>query len=114
MGRRWKNAEGFKAAVLIWAETVGVKPGEIHLRPMRTKWASISRASRRLTFDSGLLTVDREWGEYVILHEVLHVKIPNHGKLFKSFLYSYMPKWEKLVKRYGDLFKKDRATSEVM
>ena len=93
MGKRWKDAEEFKKTVRAWAGKVKVAVGEIHLRPMNNKWASYSTGTRRLTFDSGLLKKDRKFGEYVILHEVLHIKIPNHGKLFKSLLSAYMPEY---------------------
>lgn len=99
MEKRWKDAEEFKGAVAKWALKVGVKVKEVHLRPMSTKWASYSVAAGRMTFDTGLLEVDQEFGEYVILHEALHLRIPNHGKLFKGFLSSYMPGWERVAKR---------------
>jgi hypothetical protein len=33
--------------------------------------------------------------EVVIVHELLHLLVPNHGKLFKSLLNAYLPGWEK-------------------
>ena len=48
-------ADVFKADVRRWAEQIGVEPKEIHLRPMKRKWASASSAGR-LTFDTDLLT----------------------------------------------------------
>jgi predicted metal-dependent hydrolase len=98
MGKRWKNAEEFKVAVRGWAGKVGVRIREIHIRSMARKWASYSVGTGRMTFDEGLLKADRRFGEYVILHEVLHIKIPNHGKLFKSMLASYMPEYERYEK----------------
>ena len=42
-----------------------------------------------------LLDLPRELGEFVIVHELVHLLAPNHGKVFKSFMYAYMPDWEK-------------------
>jgi predicted metal-dependent hydrolase len=67
---------------------------------MKTKWASYS-PNGRITLDSGLLDLSRGFGEYVILHELLHIKIPNHGKLFKSLMSAYMPNWEKISQIYS-------------
>lgn len=60
---------------------------------MRTKWASISKAGR-LTFNTDLLDLSRRLGEYVIVHELCHRLAPNHGRVFKSFMYAYLPDWE--------------------
>jgi len=77
--------ETFKEEVLTLAEDVGVKPGEIHIRSMKRKWASCS-SKGRLTFDTKLLDEADEVRIKVILHELLHLKYPNHGKMFKLLL----------------------------
>lgn len=82
----------FRARVQEWADTIGVHPAEVHLRAMRRKWASCSSRGR-LTFDTGLLTCERGFSDFVIVHELLHLRVPNHGKLFKSLLSAYLPEW---------------------
>jgi len=89
----WTEA-AFRARVHEWAGTIGVQPAEVHLRPMQRKWASCSSRGR-LTFDTGLLACERGFGEFVIVHELLHLHVPNHGKLFKSLLSAYVPGWER-------------------
>lgn len=72
----------------------------IHIRAMTTKWASIS-TSGRLTLDASLLTLPRDLGEFVIVHELVHLLCPDagHGRVFKSFLMAYMPDWEERERR---------------
>jgi predicted metal-dependent hydrolase len=53
----------------------------------------------RLTLSIDLLTIPRELGEFVIVHELVHLLIPNHGKVFKSFMHAYLPDWETKEKR---------------
>ena len=48
----------------------------------------------RLTLNDELLDLPRSAGEYVIVHELVHLLAPNHGKVFKSFLAAYLPDWE--------------------
>jgi Protein of unknown function DUF45 len=36
-----------------------------------------------------LLNLDREVGDYVIVHELLHFSVPNHGKLWRYFGHSF-------------------------
>jgi len=64
---------------------------------MRTKWASMSH--RRLTLDTGLLKLPKDLGEFVVVHELVHVLVRNHGRVFKSFMYAYMPDWEERDRR---------------
>lgn len=85
--------EVFKAEVRRWAARVGVEVKEIHLRPMRRKWASASRRGR-LTFNTELLEQPLAFQQEVIVHELLHLKIGNgsHAKLFRALLRAYLAK----------------------
>ncbi len=90
---RWHNAEDLKWAARSWASRIGVKVPQIFIRQMITKWASIS-TSGHLTLNSELLNIPRSLGEFVLVHEIVHTLVPNHGMLFKSFLFAYMPDWQ--------------------
>lgn len=82
------SVEEFKKSVLEWAEKVGARPREIHIRTLKRKWASCS-SKGRLTFALSLLNEPREVRVKAILHELLHLKYPNHGKMFKALLKTY-------------------------
>lgn len=81
----------FKREVLHWAEELAVNPKEIHIRSMSRKWASCSTRGR-LTFSYALLNEPSETRSKAIVHELLHMKYPNHGKMFKSLFTSYLNK----------------------
>jgi len=89
----WLDAEELKSAALSWADRIGVAISQIQVRQMQSKWASISMAGR-LTLNSDLLSIPRGLGEVVIVHELVHLIVPNHGKVFKSFMHIYLPDWE--------------------
>ena len=89
----WSDSEDLKDAVRQWADRIGVSVREVHLRDMRRKWASIS-TNGRLTLNTDLINLPRALGEFVIVHELVHLLAPNHGKLFKSYLSAYLPDWE--------------------
>ncbi|WP_322797750.1 M48 family metallopeptidase [Thermoflexus sp.] len=82
-------AEIFRAEVRAWARRIGVEPKEIRLRPMKRKWGSCSTAGR-LTFSVELLRQPAEVRRRVIVEELLHLKVPNHGKLFRALLKAYL------------------------
>nr|CBX27772.1 hypothetical protein N47_C18300 [uncultured Desulfobacterium sp.] len=51
----------------------------------------------RVSFSSDLLQEPRTFQEFVIVHELLHLQVPNHGKLFKSLMSAYLPDWEAIL-----------------
>lgn len=73
-----------------------MQPTRVQVQNMARKWASCS-TSGRICFSSDLLLEDAAFRELVIVHEILHLRVPNHGKLFKSLLNAYLPDWEKVA-----------------
>jgi predicted metal-dependent hydrolase len=96
--RRWKDKREFKARVQEWAVKLDTEVAAVYVRPMRRKWASCSTAGN-LNFNDELLTLDRELGDYVIVHELLHCSVPNHGKLWKSRMMAHLGDHEQLAER---------------
>ena len=94
----WKNREEFRSRVLEWARKLEVRAHAIYIRPMRRKWASCSSAGT-LRFNDELLCMDTKLGDYVIVHELLHFSVPNHGKLWKMLMRAHLGEWENLEKR---------------
>ncbi len=89
----WKTADDLRWAVQQWAARMGVNTPRTTVRAMRSKWASMS-TSGRLTLNSELLTLPHPLAELVIVHELVHILAPNHGKVFKSFMSVYLPDWQ--------------------
>jgi predicted metal-dependent hydrolase len=79
----------FKAEVQAWTRKIGVEPKEVHVRAMRHKWGSCSTAGR-VTFDAELLAQPADFRRQVIVHELLHLKVPNHGRVFRALLRAYL------------------------
>jgi predicted metal-dependent hydrolase len=88
----------FKRQVLDWAKRFDLQVNSLTVRPMERKWASCSTAGN-LTFNSELLELDDELQRYVIVHELLHLSIPNHGPLWKSLMRAHLGPWEALEGR---------------
>ena len=93
-----RSADELKAAAYTWAERIDITLLQISVRKMQRKWASISTAGR-LTLSTDLLEMPEELGEFVIVHELVHLLVPNHGKVFKSFMLAYLPDWEEKERR---------------
>lgn len=98
MKSRHQNAvpldQPFKTKVHSWALRVRVKPTQVRIQKMTRKWASCSTRGW-ISFSYDLLLEPQPFQDYVVVHELLHLKVRNHGKLFKSLLSAYLPGWKK-------------------
>lgn len=65
---------------------------------MSRKWASCSTAGT-LSFNDELLGMEMDLVDYVIVHELLHFSVPNHGKLWKSLMRAYLGDYEASERR---------------
>ena len=98
MMRSETRKEAFKERVRSWAGKLEVTITWLAVRPMRRKWASCSTEGR-LNFSEELLELDSELQDYVIVHELLHFSVPNHGKLWKSLMRAHLGDYESLETR---------------
>lgn len=65
---------------------------------MRNKWASCSTAGN-LNFSDELLAFRTDVADYVIVHELLHFFVPNHGGLWKSLMRAHLGEYERLERQ---------------
>ena len=83
-----------------WQEKLNIKFERIQIMKMKNKWSSCSTKGN-ITLNSELTKLPRELVEYAILHELVHLIAPDHGKTFKALLSAYMPNWEELHRKVG-------------
>ena len=96
--KKWKDKKEFKERVREVAKNLDVNVKSLAIRPMKRKWASCS-TDGNLNFNAELLGLSKDIGEYVIVHELLHFNVPNHGKLWKSLMTAYLGDYEKIEKK---------------
>lgn len=104
---RWKSKEEFKGKVREYAKRMDVNINTLALRPMKNKWASCS-TDGNLNFNKELLDLEKKLGLYVIVHELLHFNVPNHGKLWKSLMTAYLGNYDILEKKLQQYVKQQK------
>jgi predicted metal-dependent hydrolase len=70
----------------------------ILIRDQMTRWGSCSRSTKNITLNFRLLLAPDEIRDYVIIHELAHLKHPNHSKRFWSLVYSVIPDYKEKKK----------------
>lgn len=87
------SPDDLRAMVDVWAARIGVQPGRVSIREMARKWGSCSSRSN-ISLNRTLCHVPRRLAEYVVCHELIHLRVFNHGKEFKALMSQHMPDWK--------------------
>ena len=75
-----------------WVKKLKVPPPKLRVQQMTRKWGSCS-TSGYITLASDLADQEPGFQDFVIAHELLHLRVPNHGRLFKALLAVHVPDW---------------------
>lgn len=85
-------AQLLRQRVLTWAVKLRVNPRVVRIQQMRRKWGSCS-STGTVTFASDLLNREPRFQDFVIVHELLHLRLPGHGRVFKVLMNMHVPEW---------------------
>ena len=90
-----KTSQELRRRTELWAAKLRVRPRAIRIQAMRTKWGSCSKRGT-ITLASDLADEGVGFQNFVIAHELLHLRIRNHGRLFKAFMTAHVPNWRSM------------------
>jgi predicted metal-dependent hydrolase len=76
------------------APALGVAYGRVQIRDQRTRWGSCS-ARGTLSFNWRLALAPLEVLDYVVVHELCHLREPNHSQRFWRLVASRRPGWRR-------------------
>ena len=85
-----------------WEKTTGLYCSSWQSKYMTTKWGTCNPTSKKIWLNLQLAKKPVECLEYVILHELAHLKVHNHGPEFTAILDQYMPYWREHKRRLND------------
>lgn len=77
-----------------WQEQLNEPDVSWQVKLMKTQWGSCTSKKRSLLFNLELARVPKECIEYVVIHELTHLKVDNHSKLFERLLSQRLPNWK--------------------
>jgi hypothetical protein len=83
--------------VLAEHQSYGFKPASLVIRTMKRRWGSCSNKSV-ITLSTELIKLSDLFIEYVIIHELCHLRHHNHGEKFYELLSEIFPEWKSVRK----------------
>lgn len=86
-----------------WRVLMGESPVTWKVRNMKSQWGNCRAQSRRLTFNLQLARVPEDLRDYIVIHELAHLKVQNHSPKFYERVAMFMPDWSvrrKQLKQY--------------
>jgi predicted metal-dependent hydrolase len=84
-----------------WQQKIGVETNRVRLRRMKTRWGVCNISTRIITINSELTKYPEQCLEYVVVHELAHLKIAAHNKEFWAIVENALPDyklWRKTLK----------------
>lgn len=99
--REWKKAVSAVAPALIakWELVLGVKAGQIAYRNMKSRWGSCQPSTGRICLNTRLALYPPECLEYVVVHELCHLRVSGHGPEFWALVEACLPGYKQVKKR---------------
>ncbi|MGW9821386.1 putative metal-dependent hydrolase [Methylorubrum extorquens] len=91
--RRVDLAERAKPIIAYWAHRLGTDVPDVGIKRMSTRWGTCSIQSKRVWLNLALSRLPPSCLNYVSLHEVAHLLVPNHSADFLALLDAHMPDW---------------------
>ena len=80
---------------MAWTTKIGVNPSHIVIADLKTKWGSCA-PDRVITLAADLVDMPKEFQDYVVVHELLHLRYRSHGKAFTAMMTALVPGWREL------------------
>lgn len=87
-----------------WEDITGLRSDSWQIKDMETRWGTCNTKTKKIWINLKLAHMEDRLLEYVILHEVAHLKISGHGADFSAFLDGYMPNWRDIKKELNERY----------
>ena len=77
---------------------VGREPDEWRVKNMKTRWGTCNTREKRIWINLQLAKKSPQCLDYVMIHELTHLIVPNHGREFKAHMDRFYPNWREVRK----------------
>ena len=103
--REWYRAE-FKVIlpplITKWEEILEVNVNKWEVKQMKTLWGSCNHRTHNIIFNLELIKKPLHCIEYIVVHELLHIKVRLHNEEYTALLNRYFPNWRQLKEELNE------------
>ena len=92
MQARDDGRDRLRQRVQYWSQRLKAEARVIRVQRMTRKWGSCSTTGI-VTLADDLVEQEAGFQDFVIVHELLHLRVPSHGRLFRALLTALIPAW---------------------
>jgi predicted metal-dependent hydrolase len=82
-----------------WEKKIGVKSAGWSVRKMRTKWGTCNTDSKKISFNLELVKKPIECIEFVVVHELVHLRERRHNEQFAALMVRVLGNWNVLRRK---------------
>jgi hypothetical protein len=86
-----------------WEPRLNVKVARYFLQRMKTKWGSCNHRAGNIRLNTELAKKPKDLLEYVIVHEMTHLREPTHSERFTAILQEHYPTWREARAELNEL-----------
>lgn len=86
-----------KNSIQKYSKLLKEKPNKVKIKDIKYAWGSCS-SNRNISINKKLGNKNEKVIEYVVLHEMCHLKYMNHSKEFWNLVATYMPEYKEYKK----------------
>jgi predicted metal-dependent hydrolase len=101
----WYREEMFPLAEVLvkkWEKKLGVRASFWQIKKMKTRWGTCNHDTKRVLLNLELAKKPLHCIEYVVVHELIHIKERRHNEVFFSLLQKHLPKWKSTKEELND------------
>jgi predicted metal-dependent hydrolase len=79
--------------IIKWQPIIGVQVADWGIKKMKTRWGSCNTRDHRVWLNLELAKKAPRCLEYVLVHELVHLRESHHNDRFKALMDLFMPQW---------------------
>jgi len=86
-----------------WQKVLRVRPNHVFIQRMKTRWGGSNPDTKNIRLNTELARKPAECLEYILVHELTHLRVPRHDAVFVALLDRNLPNWRETRDRLNRL-----------